>query len=89
VIRASFGKIVAAAIGISLSPTCPDHGAAARAGQIKVLNANVLAGVLDELASGFQRASEHKVTIIGLMEVLMSALSAALRGSHARVVCPP
>jgi molybdate transport system substrate-binding protein len=64
VIRASFGKIVAAAIGISLSPACPDQGAAARAGEITVLSANVFAGVLDELASGFERMSERKVTII-------------------------
>jgi molybdate transport system substrate-binding protein len=64
VIRASFGRIVAAAIGISLAPACPDQGAAARTGEIKVLSANVFAGVLDELAIGFERASEHKVTII-------------------------
>jgi molybdate transport system substrate-binding protein len=64
VIRASFGKIVGAAIGISLSPACPDQGAAARTDEIKVLSANVFAGVLDELASGFELASEHKVTII-------------------------
>jgi molybdate transport system substrate-binding protein len=63
-IRASFGKIVAAAIGLSLSPAYPDQGAAARAGEITVLSANVFAGVLDELGSGFERASEHKVTIL-------------------------
>ena len=63
-IKSSLVRMVAAAIGISLFPVLSDQGSGAHAAEIKVLSANVFTGVLDELASGFERSSANKVTIV-------------------------
>ena len=65
-IRKSFAAAVAVtvAVGISFSPIIWAEGAVANAAEIKVLSADVFTGVLDELASAFERTSGHRVTIV-------------------------
>ena len=64
-IRGSFAAAIAVtiAVEISLCPS-PSVGAAARAGDIQVLSADVFTGVLDELARSFERATGHTIRIV-------------------------
>lgn len=49
---------------MALALICLVTASSVRATEVKVISANVFTGVLDDVASGFERASGHKVTIV-------------------------
>jgi molybdate transport system substrate-binding protein len=63
VTRRTLPRTFAAAIAFVSCSIVGGQGAA-HADEIRVLSANVFTGVLDELVSGFERTSGHKVTVV-------------------------